>query len=593
MGQTFPLGNSDFRRIRENDRLYIDKTQTIELMENTSDFITFLRPRRFGKSLLVSTLFYYYDLKSAKLFKTLYGDLFIGQHPTNEMNSFYVLNLNFSDLSIEENFSIESSFRSMIFYQLKKFVKYYAPLNKQQEFFNIFEKNEPINIIFKEIVDNIAELTDDGKVYVLIDEYDHFTNRMIFSNLQNDYRSAVQSSGYIRQFFTTLKGLTSGSVKRIFITGILPILLNDVTSGYNIDTKVTKKSSYQGSMGFTDIEVENLLKSQNMYSEELHLKIKELYNGFMFADAPKLNNPKVYNCQMVLSFIDSVSETKIIPKDIIDSTFLSDKNKFEFFKSNPKNIKKILQILESEVFVSTYNQVIKIDDIPNPINLTTLLFHFGLLTFQEYTSSSVIYKIPNIAMRELYYEYFKEYLQDNSSGFENIQNIYDITKALTQHGDLQPLITYMQDEILSSFSFREPINLDEKSLKFLLIMFFKFTPYYETHSEQEQVASANQGGYSDLILTKLREDVKYEWVFELKYVKFGDLHLKKQSGKAIPKNTILEHALVKENMLEGRNQLSRYKIVYEKKYRISSDTTQMRYAVIVFIGKEFILFEEI
>ena len=593
MVQTFPLGNSDFRRIRENNRLYIDKTKTIELMEKTSDFITFLRPRRFGKSLLVSTLFYYYDIKSANLFDKLFGTLFIGQHPTNEKNSFYVLNLNFSELEFVDPIDIPHIFKEMIVESLRNFILYYAPENKQDEFCEILESDKTLNTIFGRTVKNIAKLTNNGKIYVLIDEYDHFTNRMIFSNQIINYKTAVHSSGYIRQFFTTLKALTSGLVKRIFITGILPILLNDITSGFNISTSVTKDIFYQGAIGFTEDEVKQILKEQEIYSEQLYLKIKELYNGYMFADNPNANIQKVYNPQMALSFIHSVSKTGNIPVDILNNTFLSDKNKFDFFKSNPKNIEKILYILENKIFASNYNQILRINELINPNNLTTLLFHFGLLTFHEYTSSTVLYKIPNLAMKELYFEYFREFLQNDSPGFENVQRIYDVTKALSKQGDLEPLIMYLQNEILATFSFREPMKLDEKSLKFILIMFFKFTPYYEIHSEQEQSASLNQGGYSDLVLTKLRDDVQYEWLFELKYLKFGALHLKQQSGKTIEKNTILEHKLVKQQLEEGKNQLERYKVIYEKKHRTLHDTTQMKYAVILFVGKEFVFFEKI
>jgi Predicted AAA-ATPase/PD-(D/E)XK nuclease superfamily len=591
MGLIFPLGTSDFRRIREKNRLYIDKTKTIELMENDVDFITFLRPRRFGKSLLVSTLFYYYDIKSASLFDKLFGDLYIGQHPTEEKNSYYVLRLNFSDLEIQSSSTIQSEFKEMIIERLRNFVIYYATDDMKEKYINDIDENLSLNTLMRRTLLNIAGPT--GKVYVLIDEYDHFTNRMIFSNLRGEYKSATHESGYIRQFFTSLKSLTSGPIKRIFITGILPILLNDITSGFNISKSTTIEIFYQGAMGFTEEDVKTLLKIQEIYTDDLYLKIKDLYNGFMFANDPEPTTPKVYNAQMVLSFIDSVSKTGKMPINIINSTFLSDKNKFDFFKSNPKNIEKIRQILESELYASTYNQVLKISEISSTNNLATLLFHFGLLTFHEYTSSTVLYKIPNQAMRELYFEYFKEYLQDNSPGFENVQNIYDITKALSQQGDLQPWITYIQDDILESFSFRDPIKLNEKSLKFLLMMFFKFTPYYKIRSEQELTASSNQGGYSDLILIKARDDVKFEWLFELKYIKFGDINIKQQSGKQIQKKVLLEHKLVQEKMKEAKNQLERYKIIYEKKYIAPANSTQMKYAVILFVGKEFVFFEEI
>ena len=263
------------------------------------------------------------------------------------------------------------------------------------------------------------------------------------------------------------------------------------------------------------------------------------------------------------------------------------------FKSNPKNLEKILYILENPTFTSSYNSVLKMDDLLNSNNLATLLYHFGLLTFHEYTPPSVLYIIPNIAMRELYYEYFRDFLKENSPSFENVQKIYDITKALSQEGNLEPLISYMQKEILSTFSFREPLQLNEKSLKFLMIMFFKFTPIYYIHSEQEQSASENQGGYSDLILTKQRDEVIYEWMFELKYVKFGDMKLNQKSEKPIELKMVHEHKKVQSALNDGKDQLMKYKPIYEKKYRSKSNSSQMKYAVILFVGKEFVFFEEI
>ena len=592
MGQAFPLGTSDFRRIRELNRLYVDKTAIIEQLEHDPDFITFLRPRRFGKSLLVSTLSYYYDIKSANQFDKLFGDLYIGKHPTAEKNTYYILKLNFSELEFDDPVIIPTIFRKMIVERLYEFIMKYAPDEKQEKFLEILDDKNTLNTMLRRTLNNIAG--SEGKVYVLIDEYDHFTNRMIFSELITEYKSAVQSSGYIRQFFTALKVLTEGPIKRIFITGILPILLNDITSGYNISKPVSTEIFYQGAMGFTEEEVKMILKNQEIYTDDLYLQIKERYNGFMFADDPEPTTPKAYNPQMTLSFIATVSKTGKTPINIINATFLSDKNKFDLFRSNPKNMQNILQILESHEYASTYTQILNLDALSDPNNLATFFFHFGLLTFHEYSSSAVLYKIPNLAMKELYYEYFKGFLRSNSTGFENMEQIYAMTKDLALQGDLQPLITYLQDEIISAFSFREPLNLNEKDLKFLLIMFFKFTPFYQIHSELELPDSANKGGYGDLILTKAREDVQVEWFFELKYVKFGNIKIKPpQPGASIPKQDLLKDKVVIKAFQEGKNQLERYRPIYEKKYRGALDTVKMRYVVILFVGKEFILFDEI
>ena len=592
MGQTFPLGTADFGLLRQDKSIYVDKTSIIAQMEKDSRYITFLRPRRFGKSLLVSTLFHYYDIKSADKFDELFGDLYIGQHPTAEKNTYYILKLNFSELEFDDPSIISTIFRKMIVERLYEFIMKYAPDKKQEKFLEILDDKNTLNTMLRRTLNNIAG--SEGKVYVLIDEYDHFTNRMIFSKLVDEYKSAVQSSGYIRQFFTALKVLTEGPIKRIFITGILPILLNDITSGYNISKPVSMGLFYQGAMGFTGEEVKMVLKNQDIYSDDLYLQIKERYDGFMFANSLKLDIPMVYNPQMTLSFIEVVSNTGEIPINIINSTFLSDMNKFDLFKSNPKNMQHILQILESNKFSSTYKQILNLDALSDPNNLATILFHFGLLTFYEYSASTVLYKIPNLAMKELYYEYFKGFLQRNSTGFENMEQIYAMTKALALNGDLQTIITYLQDEVFSTFSFRDPMKLNEKDLKFLLIMFFKFTPFYQIHSELELPHSSNEGGYGDLILTKAREDVKVEWFFELKYVKFGVIKIKPpQPGASIQKQELLKDEAIIKAFQEGKNQLVRYRPIYEKKFRIARDNVKMRYVVILFVGKEFIFFEEV
>ena len=592
MGQTFPLGTSDFRRIRENNRLYVDKTKTIELMEKSSDFITFLRPRRFGKSLLVSTLFYYYDIKSVNLFNELFGDLYIGKHPTNEKNTYFILNLNFSSLEISNSKNIEESFREMILSQLEIFIHYYAPKNKIDEFLSTLKETLTISTILRKTIFSIAGFN--GKVYVLIDEYDHFTNRMIFSELKSNYKSAVQSSGFIRQFFTTLKALTSGPIKRIFITGVLPILLNDMTSGFNISKLVSHYPQYQGAIGFTDDDIKQLLKKININSSEFFDRIKYLYNGYMFAYKQDLTQSHVYNPQMTLYYLDSLQSTKSEPANIINNTILTDKNKFEYLLTTQEKIQDIIKIMKDGTILSDFEDLLDLDKISDPSNLATILFHFGLLTFKKYTQNMVTYKIPNHITKLLYEKYFKKYLQTHNASLRNRERINNITNSVLKEGNLQPLISFLQNEIFPTFSFRDTIGLSEQSIKFILIMFFKYTSYYEIITEKEFRASQNQGGFGDLLLLKsqkdedFQENVQVDWLFELKYIKKGNLNLKN-----IKREQVILLPKVKEKMEEGKTQLNRYKKVYEKEREKGKSSTEIKYAVILFIGKEFVFFEEI
>ena len=593
MGQTFSLGTSDFRWIREKNWLYVDKTATIELMENHTAFITFLRPRRFGKSLLLSTLFSYYDLKSANQFDKLFEELYISLHPTKERNSYYVLRLNFSKLTVETGSSIEFLFKEMILLELKKFIKYYAPENKQDKFLKDLEEKKSLGTLFEDTINNIAELRENGKVYVLIDEYDHFTNRMIFSNLEEEYKTAVRDSGYIRQFFTNLKTLTDGPVKRIFITGILPILLNDITSGFNISENVSNRFQYQGAMGFTDSDVKELLERENISRSKHFDRIKDLYNGLMFAFNADLTRSYAYNPLMVLQYVESLISSGSGPKNILSPAVLSDQNKFDYFLKNPENIQKIMRITKTGSIRSSFEGLLSIVTMINPKHLATILFHFGLLTFKEFTTSKeVIYKIPNEVSTQLYDKYFIDYLQDHTPSLRDNGEIYEITKSVYNDGDLKRLTTYLQDELFPSFSFRDTLGLSEQSIKFVLIMFFRYTSYYEVITERESRATRNQGGYVDLLLLKSHPEVQVEWLIELKYVKKSVLKMEKE-GKSIGKDAIFLLPKVQAKIKEGKEQIERYIIVNEKKHRNLESTTQMKYAVILFVGKEFVFFEKI
>ena len=422
---------------------------------------------------------------------------------------------------------------------------------------------------------------------------------MVFSDQTTDYKTAVHSSGYIRQFFTTLKALTSGPIKRIFITGILPILLNDITSGFNISKPVSYLRSYQCALGFSDNEVKHILTLEGLNTEDIFERIKKFYNGFMFATNPISNTPYAYNPNMVLYYIESLKTSQSAPSFIMSSILLSDQNKFQFFLKNQQNIQQILHILEKKHILSEFEPILDIKSISYPINLATIFFHFGLLTFKKFTPPTVKYKIPNYVTELLYYKYFRGYLRETSEIYNNIQEIINITQSLCNDGDLNPLLNFLQKKVLSDLSFRDTIGLNEKSLKFLFLMFFKFTSFYTVRSEQELFASEKKGGYADLQLIETRQNsdviqdgIKFEWLFELKYLKITEISELKDNlqEKLISSEDLKTFSKVKTILNDGKIQLKNYRDVYEKNIKDSSKT---KYAIILFIGKEFVVSEEI
>jgi hypothetical protein len=557
-----PYGNSDFKSIRMENYAYVDKTRYIELLEqenNKNQF--FIRPRKFGKSLFFTTLSYYYDLNEAENFDRLFGDLYIGKHPTPERNSHAVMKFDFSglDTSSEENFV--ASFSNKVQNTVRQFFRIYQDIFSETEYYlaQISEKNpgtETIDLAFD------AADTDKVKLFFIIDEYDHFANDLIAmgNRLGKDfYKTVVAANGLVRDFYERIKTATKSSVvNRTFITGISPVMLDDLTSGYNIATILTLNPKYNEMMGFTQEEVEWLMKETGVDPKLINVDMERYYNGYLFHKDGKY---RIYNPSMVLYFFSQILEFGKPPENIIDLNLKIDYGRLQRLVQNEKNRETLIRIVKEDGIVTEILQKFSIDMLNDDDYFVSLLFYMGLLTIKEPYLFQLKLTIPNYSIQTIYWEYILKLTKENSPDMSlETRFLSEAIYALAMEGDINRFITYVSQNAFSKLSDYDLQRFDEKYIQILLLAYLFMSKIYVPMSEYEAVP-----GRTDIFLQRnpLLPQIKYEWIFELKY------------GRTDAKET--EIAAKRE---EGLSQISQYL----QSHRLGG-RSDLKAAVIVFIGK--------
>ena len=353
---TIPYGQAGFKSLITRGFYYLDRTQYIEKLEQqNSDYPVFLRPRRFGKSLFINMLYCYYDVEHAASFQQIFGDLYIGQHPTPLANKFYVLSFNFSAINTHHIEKVEASFLVNVQDSLSSFIKRYNSYFKVSEadINKIFAKNDAADML-KTFFLTLQESTERPLIYVLIDEYDHFTNELLAYNLAH-FKSAVTENGYVRKFFEVLKAKANDStISRIFITGVAPLTIDSLTSGYNISTDLTMDIRFHDMMGFLEPEVRDLLQKIEIPEDKLDTTLtdlKEWYDGYRFEPDAKQH---LYNTDMVLYFADRYMVKQSYPYKMLDTNIASDYEKiasiFRLSGKEEENFKHLTRFVEEGEF---------------------------------------------------------------------------------------------------------------------------------------------------------------------------------------------------------------------------------------------------
>ena len=526
-----PYGISDYQRLIENEYYYVDKTKHIEKLENLSEpYIIFLRPRKFGKTLFTSTLESYYDIKKADKFEELFKNTYIGKNPTKQKNKYHILKFNFSGIDTTNEETTIKGFKNEIASSIKVFVEKYE-MN-----FIVNTEDEAEGIL-----DNLVKAFNiqrrNEKIYVIIDEYDHFANELLGFNT-NQFKNLVSKNGKVRKWYEILKKGTESVIDRIFITGVAPITLDSLTSGFNIGLDITQNAKFNEMMGFTKDELIKMIEDIGLTKEEQEeiLPImKENYDGYKFSlDGTE----KMYNSNMCLYFLNRYLEQRKVPHQLIDVNIASDYSKLGSMLDLCKGEERE-KIIEKTVsgegitgeITAKFNPAIEFTEK----DLVSMLFYLGYLTIggQEFEMTEL--KIPNKVMKEIYTEYFMKILSNNTNMQITDSEYVEILREIAIEGKIEKLVGLAQ-KYLENLSNRDYVKFDEKYVKLIFYCISMNFKVYRLKSEMEV-----QRKYPDILLIPKDKSKNYKAVMiEFKYLK------KEEENK------------LKEKQEEARKQIEEY-----------------------------------
>ena len=526
-----PYGISDYERLVENDYYYVDKTMYIEKLENIAEpYIMFLRPRKFGKTLFTSVLENYYDIKKVDKFEKLYGNTYIGKNPTKLKNSYHILRFNFSGIDTTNEETTILGFKNKVASSIKFFVEKY-----NLDFF--VNSNEEAENILDDLIKAFKIQKSEEKIYVIIDEYDHFANELLGFNT-NQFKNLVSKNGKVRKWYEILKEGTESVVNRIFITGVAPITLDSLTSGFNIGSDKTQNDAFNEMMGFTEEELKELMKEQNISKEEQEeiLPImKENYDGYRFSLYGK---EKMYNSNMCLYFLNSYLENRRIPNQLIDVNIASDYTKLgkmlDLCKGEERE-RVIEQTVSGEGIVSEITQKFNPAMEFTETDLVSMLYYLGYLTIAGEVFEKPELKIPNRVMKEIYSDYFLQILSKTAELRINENEYNEMLREIALEGKIDKIVEKLE-KYLKNLSNRDYIKFDEKYVKIIFYCIAMNLKIFRLKSEMEV-----QRRYPDILLIPKDKSKGYKGVMiEFKYLK------KEEAGK------------LKEKQEEARNQIKEY-----------------------------------
>ena len=525
-----PYGISNYEELVEDGYYYVDKTMYIEKLENLAEKrILFLRPRKFGKTLFTSTLENYYDFKKADKFEKLYGNTYIGKNPTKLKNSYHILKFNFSGIDTENEETTIRGFKENVAISIDGFAKKYS-----LDFY--INPELTAEGLLNALIEAFKIQKSEEKIYVIIDEYDHFANELLGFNT-NQFKDLVSKNGKVRKWYEILKKGTESVVDRIFITGVAPITLDSLTSGFNISTDITQDREFNEMMGFTEKELNKLMTEQDIEGEKqkkLLPIMRENYNGYRFSLHGK---EKIYNSNMCLYFLNNYVRFQEVPDQIIDVNIASDYTKLgkmlDLCKGEERE-KVIEKTVSGEGIVSEIRQKFNPAMEFTEIDLISMLYYLGYLTIEGDEIGFPKLNIPNHIMREIYTDYFLKILKKEIDIDIN-DNYTGIAREIALEGKIDKIIERL-GKYLKNLSNRDYQRFDEKYVKLIFYCIAMNLKIFRVKSEMEV-----QRKYPDILLIPRDQSKGYKGVMiEFKYLK------KEESGK------------LKEKQEEAKKQIEEY-----------------------------------
>lgn len=568
-----PYGISDFNRMRNDHFYFVDKTMYLPLIEKMPSYLFLIRPRRFGKSVFLSMMRTYYDLSQRDSFDKYFGDLWIGSHPTDSRNSYQVLYFDFSKANLG-NGSLKENFNDYCNIQLADFMRRYASYYQNEGMDELL--NQP------QAADKLHWLEATAKrldypLYLIIDEYDNFTNVILSEQGQKMFHDLTHASGFYREYFKQFKGMFD----RIFMMGVSPVTLDDLSSGYNIDWNISTDPRFNAMMGFSETEVREMFRyyqQQGMLTGDIDAMITDMkpwYDNYCFARM-SLNDDRIFNCDMTLYYLNFQINFHYPPEEMVDKNIRTDYSKLKMLaridrdavqESNRMGtIEEIAAKGEILVDLHTSFPAERMVDIDN---FRSLLYYYGLLTMCGTRGDMVKMCIPNNCVREQYFGFLRDYYQKYSSIDLHYLNV--MLTDLAYDGQWEPFFKTIAQAYRENSAVRDTME-GERNLQGFLKAYLALASYYLVKPELEM-----NYGYCDFFLLPDKQrypDVKHSYILELKYA----------ARTATSKE-------LETQVEEGRCQLLQYSA--DKAVGRLSQNTQLHHLLLQFHGWEMVRCEEI
>ncbi len=579
---TFPYGISDFYKLITEGYLYLDRTDRIRLVEEAGSQLLFLRPRRFGKSLWLSTLENYYDVAKADEFERLFGHLTIGQRPTALHNRYFLLRWDFSVVDPQgEIRHIRRSLYNHINAAIERFAWRYQDLLPHP----IERDDDDALRSFQSLLAVIQQTP--YRLYLLIDEYDNFANEVLMAGRER-YEALLSGEGLLKTLFKAVKSASSGlGLDRVFITGVSPVVLSDVTSGYNIAEDVSLHPRFDDLCGFTEAEIAGVLHqiaalcgfSANRTDEALTM-MRTFYNGYRFSleqEAP------VYNPTLALYFFKNWQRDCRYPRQMLDSNLAMDRAKIAYIARLPHGEQVILDALSEErpLRLSALSDRFGVEEMLTAAKGTdfmiSLLYYFGVLTLAEPSPfGEMVFRIPNLVVRRLYAEQLREQLlprfQDEGRR---------AARRLFQRGEIGPLCRFVERRYFPILANRDYRWANELTVKTAFLTLLFDDVFYVIDSE-----AALERKYADLALI-VRPDMRryrlLDILIEFKYIALQDLGLSGEQVQNLSAEEIRNLGMVQSRLQEATAQLQTYRHAVEARY---GEALRLRTYAVIALGFE-------
>ena len=490
-----PYGVADFATVIEQNLYYVDKTMFIPELEKQPRNLFFIRPRRFGKSIFLSMLYSYYDCTQSHKFQSLFGNLWIGQHPTPLQGKYQVLFLDFSQITGNID-KLETKFNSYLSINLDAFVRQYSEYYQaeMEEILAQEDFEEKMELIFK------AAKAHQYHLYLIIDEYDNFTNVILNERGEKVYHAITHADGFYRDVFKKFKG----NFERIFMMGVSPVTLDDVTSGFNIGWNISIKPEFDEMLGFSTTDVVEMFTYYKEHGsipadsdiDAIVNDMKPWYDNYCFAKQALKKKTRMFNCDMVLYYLRNYMDNGCSPRQMIDPNTRTDYGKMkkllQFDKLDGERKGIIRKIAEEEQIVTQLYESFSAYQIPKAEIFPSLLFYYGMLTIKGTRGSKLILGIPNNNVRKQYYGYLEEEYQ--AKAYVDVNQLTDYYYDMAYDGKWKEGLRFMADAYAKVSSVRDGIEA-ERNLQGFFMAYLNLNDYYITAPELEL-----NHGYCDFFL---------------------------------------------------------------------------------------------